>query len=632
MKKRKVLPMRKILAALLAVMMIAGVFAALPMSAAEATVIETIDGTKNTTKLNDLIITEILVNSKSGTDRDDQTSGESAAVFSSPDALDYIEVYNAGTETVNIYDYCILSAPYRDFTGESKATGSNTAAIPYKFTYKNVLYSGDIHSTESGAKSDSRQTAYDNSCMNPPSGDIRPGETAVIWYWTTATDTACKDLGYSIGRTGENNRTFEYFRNYYGMDNDTKIFVTNAKASAAQNTQTGGDYWQSLEYNYVYALAKSSYKETEVAIKETKEQSGKVTKEFTSEGRKITCFAAYTQYNSVGIVNTQNMDGVSAYYVPSTCTPDLINQNNKTVVDLENEGKPEDQKTEFVPFADYVQAECAFSYRETAIISFTEDPTPGGMPSWQWQYLQQDSDATYDPENDSYGFGLAYIDAMVQARAEKLVETIVTTKAGDPLPNILGIANRETAGALTEAEQAAKVKEAYDTLLNAYVTDWLDGMGQPANTKIVDAETGRLNTKQTTAGTYDWVALADQYMKDYYGADVNKGGNYGYTESKKDYSAGFVNREEQYEKYFGNKTDLKKDEGMPIWALILIIVGGVLVVGAIVVVVIIVLKKKKPVAADDVASDGEIQVIDETAENTVEAPVEAPVEEENKPE
>ena len=618
--------MRKILAALLAVMMIAGVFAALPMSAAEATVIETIDGTKNNTQLNDLIITEILVNSKSGTDRDDQTSGESAAVFTSPDALDYIEVYNAGDKTVNIYDYVILSAPYRDFTGESKDTGSNTAAIPYKFTYKNVLYYGDIHSTDSGAKSDSKASAYDNSCSNIYSGDILPGETAVIWYWTTATDTACNDLGYSLGRTGANNRTFEYFRNYYGMDNNTKIFVTNAKASAQTNTQTGGDWFQSLEYNYIYALAKATYKETEVAITVSKDSNNNVTRSLTNDGKKITCFAAYTQYNSVGIVNTQNMDGVSAYYVPSVCTPDLINMNNKAVVDLENEGKAENEKTEFVPFADYVQAECAFSYKETAIISFTEAPTPGAMPSWQWQYIQKNSDPTYNPDEDLYGYGLAYIDAMAWARAEALVETITTTKAGETVPNILGIADRETAVAMTDAEKAAKTKEAYDTLVNAYVSDWLDAMGQPANTQIRDAETGRLNTKQTTAGTYDWVALADAYMKDYYSASVNKGGNYGYTESKKDYSAGFVNREEQYEKYFGNKTQLKKDDGLPIWVLILIIVGGVLVVGAIVVVVIIVLKKKKPVAADDVASDGEIQVIDETAENTVEAPVETPAE------
>ena len=179
---------------------------------------------------------------------------------------------------------------------------------------------------------------------------------------------------------------------------------------------------------------------------------------------------------------------------------------------------------------------------------------------------------------------------------------------------------------MTDAEKAAKTKEAYDTLVNAYVSDWLDGMGQPANTQIRDTETGRLNTKQTTAGTYDWVALADAYMKDYYSASVNKGGNYGYTESKKDYSAGFVNREEQYEKYFGNKPNLKKDDGLAPWLLAVIIGGGVLVLAAIVVVVIIVLKKKKPVAADDVATDGEIQVIDETAENTVEAPVETPAE------
>ncbi len=620
--------MRKFLAALLAVMMIAGVFAALPLSAEDAaatTTIATIDGTESDETFRDLIITEILINSKSGTDRDDQTSGESAAVFASPDAMDYIEVYNAGSKPVNIYDYCILSAPYRDFTGESKESGSNANAIPYKFTYKNIIYEGDIHSTASGAKSDPK--TYVNSCTNPTgAGEILPGETAVIWYWTTQTDTACSDKGYSLGQTDENGRTFAYFRDYYGMDSKTKIFVTNAKASNQQNAQTGDDWWQALNHNYIYALAKATYDETQPAITAEPDKNGNVVRALTSTAQtNLRCFAAYTTYNGVGIVSTDNMDNVSAYYVPATCTPDLINQNNQKVAELE--------KTTYTPLADYVQADCAFSYRETAIISFTEEPTPGAMPSWQWQYIEQDSNTEHDPDSSVYGYGLAYIDNMAWARAEELVETIASTAAGEKLAGITGVPNQETAKAMTDAEKATKTKQLYDTLLNAYVCDWLDSMGQPANTKIVDAETGRLNTKQTTEGTYDWVALADAYMKDYYSANIGQGGNYGYTESKKDYSAGFVNREDQYQKYFGNKAPVNNGNKFPVWALILIIVGGVLLVGGAVVVVIIVIKKKnKPVAADDVASDGEIQVIDETAENTDETPVEEASAEENKPE
>lgn len=58
---------------------------------------------------------------------------------------------------------------------------------------------------------------------------------------------------------------------------------------------------------------------------------------------------------------------------------------------------------------------------------------------------------------------------------------------------------------------------------------------------------------------------------------------------------------------------VEEEEGFPVWALILIIVGGVVLLGAAAVVVIIVIKKKnKPVAADDVAAEGDVEVIDET--------------------
>ena len=56
------------------------------------------------------------------------------------------------------------------------------------------------------------------------------------------------------------------------------------------------------------------------------------------------------------------------------------------------------------------------------------------------------------------------------------------------------------------------------------------------------------------------------------------------------------------------------DEGGVNIVLIIIIVAAVLVVAAAAVVVIIVIKKKnKPVALDDVATEGEVEIIDETA-------------------
>ncbi len=623
--------MRKFLAALLAVMMIASVFAAMPIMAEEAAArTSKFDGTKSDEAMNGLIITEILVNSKAGTQRDDQPSGESAAVFSSPDAMDYIEVYNAGDEPVNMFNYVILSAPYRDFTGESKDSGSNTATTPYKFTYMNTIKTGDIHSTANGAKADVK--TYNNSCSNYSDtsyGQINPGEIAIIWYWNTATDTACSDLGYSVGAMREGDeRTFPYFRDYHRMDSETKIFVTNAKVS---NTQV--DQFHTLEYNYVYALADKSYKFEDAAITVQKVAGGSETRTLSS---KISCMASYSTYNGVGIVTTQNMDDVSAYYVPSACAPDLVNENAKKVAELE--------KTEYKAVADYVEADCALSYRETAIISFTEEPSPGSMPSWQWKYIETGANLNHNPdpdpgEDESFGYGLPYIDQMAWARAEAKVAAMVDPdNHGEKLPGITGVKDELTGDKnMTTEAQAAKTKELYNKLMDCYVSDWLDANGDVANALIV-GEDGRLITTKT-GEAYNWVAKADEYMKESYLASISQNTNTGYTEAKKDYSAGFVDREEQYEKWFGNKNVAVGGNNLPLWLLIVIIAGGVLLVGGIVVVVIIVIKKKnKPVAADDVAAEGEIQVIDETAENTDEAPVEeapaaeeAPAEEE-KPE
>ncbi len=552
--------MHKFLALLLAAVMMIGVFSAMPIFATEAmvaaTAVDTIDGTESDETFRDLIITEILINSKSDTWRDDYSDDESVTVFSSPDAMDYIEVYNAGDRPVNIYDYCILSAPYRDFTGESKESGSNANAIPYKFTYKNIIYEGDIHSTASGAKSDPK--TYKNSCTNPlGAGEILPGETAVIWYWTAQTDTACFDKGYSLGRTDENGRTFAYFRDYYGMDSKTKIFVTNAKASAVQNSQTGDDWFGSLEYDYIYALAKATYNETQPAITAEPDKNGNVVRALTSTAQtNLRCFAAYTTYNSVGIVNTQNMDNVSAYYVPSNCAPDLINQNNQKVAELE--------QTTYTPFADYVQAGCALSYRETAIISFTEEPSPGGMPSWQWQYIEQSASLEHDPDNYIFGYGLAYIDQYVFDRAESLVFAMTQYENhGEWLWSITGKPYGVKGDRnMTAQEKAEKLMEFYDQLMDCYVSDWLDADGNAANTEIVGAD-GRLITTKT-GETYDWVAKADAYMKATCVPalhDVTTG----YTEIKTDYTKGFVDRKALSQKWMKVIPQTRINEATKIW-------------------------------------------------------------------
>ena len=62
------------------------------------------------------------------------------------------------------------------------------------------------------------------------------------------------------------------------------------------------------------------------------------------------------------------------------------------------------------------------------------------------------------------------------------------------------------------------------------------------------------------------------------------------------------------------EAEIQQVSKLATWGLILIIAGAAIAVAGIAVAVIMVVKSKnKPVAADDVAAEGEIQVIDETA-------------------
>ena len=86
--------MRKILSALLAVMMLVSVLAALPAFADDA--VETIDGTVFEDYYDSkLVVTEVMVNSRTNVDKyNDIVDTLSTSKTHSLDAFDYIEIYN----------------------------------------------------------------------------------------------------------------------------------------------------------------------------------------------------------------------------------------------------------------------------------------------------------------------------------------------------------------------------------------------------------------------------------------------------------------------------------------------------------------------------------------------------------
>ena len=137
--------MRKFLSALLAVMMLVGLMAVPALAATESTAVKSFDGTEEEYDDIKLIVTEVMVNSKSDDPDYNEVKDElSTSKFTSYDNFDYIEIYNKGDEAVNLYDYCLLRADYKGST------------IPYladkKFTHKNSIAPGDIYNETYGVK------------------------------------------------------------------------------------------------------------------------------------------------------------------------------------------------------------------------------------------------------------------------------------------------------------------------------------------------------------------------------------------------------------------------------------------------------------------------------------------------
>lgn len=556
--KRKVLTMRKIIAAFLAVMMLAGVLCALPTSAATAE----FDNTSSDATM-DLVVTEVLINSKTGQDSlDNVQEAGSVSKFSSPDAFDYIEIYNRGTNPINLYNLVILSANSKDFTGTSnQSTAEVNEQNKYLFKFQNLLVPGSIHNNTAGNAASGSLGDY-NECINPSSATLAPGQFAVIWFWTSATDQLCNKLGvtdYPVGTQWTQDldpkgRDFPYFRNYYGIADDVLVVATNAKASNPTGTNAA-DVFNDLRNGYTYAFANKSF------------NFGSKCYGGGSLNPNILTMFEYSTNTGAGIPTTDNMDDVAATYVPSNCSPDLYNANQAKIV-----GESWVDKADYVQISDATVSlgmKYVRSYKECAVVTYTEEPTPGDMPAWQWYYIQPGTVGSHS----------------LKAKEE----AVFAAAAGD--------------------------MDKFNDAMANIVTDW------KTNTAIKDGD-GRL----LAAGNADtnWPAKAKaQFLIDYAAEITEQEDN---AEVKKNYADGFVKREVLEQRHANKKpNNSNKKDGLPVWALILIIVGGVVAVAGVAVVVILVVKKKKPVAGDDVAAEGEIQVIDETAADA-EAPVENPTE------
>lgn len=518
--------MRKILAALLAVLMLSSVLAI----AAGA---ETVTFDKSTSdKTPDLVITEVLTDSVTGEDG-----------YNDLDAYEYIEIYNRGSSAVDLSQYCLLMC---DNNGNNSS--SDTWLSTHKFTGKINLKAGDVYNDSALASAIQSNHSDAWAVQNPTNLTLDAGKFAIIWIWNNDSNTLSEHYNESLAASDSTRPsvTFPKFRDFYASESgggatipeDTLILVAMGATTIAGNTSANPNGFNLANNGHrVYALAKNTYDLTAHSA-------------LTSAGTlnsDIVCLFRWGYRKKSGIPSV-TYPQTSTIYVPSSAEPYLANKGAE--INAEEGTTP-------ATYTDYAERDAArgfdVSYNEVSILTYWEAPTPGTMMPYQWIYVDE---------------------ARIPDSAKKYTYN--------------GNADGELAES-TAVNENWKA-DSLAALVAAKVTSGEDVAG-------TETDRGEVNYK-----------------------DRSELGNQG--NNKK-------------------KTDTKK--GLPTWALILIIVGGVLVAGAAAFVVIIVIKKKnKPVAADDVAAEGEVAIIDESAESEApasgdeapasgEEPTEAPSEEE-KPE
>ena len=206
--------MRKFLAGLMAVMMLASVLA-LSVGAATKTFDEsTADDAKNL----DLIITEVMTQSKNPQDFAD-----------SSDLYEYIEIYNRGDSVVNLADYCLVRC---DSTGVTAAV--NPWKQQHKFTNVLNLVANNIENDNALDKS-----KLSVSITNPRDINLQPGQFAVIWIWNDDDEQFCKDNNENLAAADNNRKnsagqivSFPKFRDAYSSSASTAISVSNAQLTS----------------------------------------------------------------------------------------------------------------------------------------------------------------------------------------------------------------------------------------------------------------------------------------------------------------------------------------------------------------------------------------------------------------
>jgi LPXTG-motif cell wall-anchored protein len=198
--------MRKILSVVLVVVMLAALMTVLPINAVTVTP--------------DLLITEVCPDS----------TGLSGNGSDSLDCFEFIEIYNAGTTPVNLYDYTMAIG-----TVSVGSDPSNKAFEKVDPIQQKGLGAYNTAGTICTANYDGNNSAY--YPKNPATAILEPGKTAVIWFVTGDAVAEAVARGSAL--------TIDDFKSYHNMDdysadalNNILVVAVDANGNSATTTKT----------------------------------------------------------------------------------------------------------------------------------------------------------------------------------------------------------------------------------------------------------------------------------------------------------------------------------------------------------------------------------------------------------
>ena len=388
--------MRKFLAVLMAVLMIASVLAMLPASAA------TFDGSTKNDPAPTLFISEVAAYT--------QYFAYAGATGANNHALDFMEIYNNGDTPVDLSTISILRAV--DFTKRADDESIYSKLDPYdskaydtfwaldqKFISKVDLETGKIIA-DSVAVNYGKFTDSDANPTNGIQGDrvfdfltndgvnmtLASGKNAIIWFISEATIDWMKTLSDADLQFNPRNAFLKSFypdlpsteyANYqiimvWGWGDqfiydDNVNAIINGYPAYNMFSLASMPAYNDTDFSYIFALAQDSW---QIFDDKAYDNSGLNSKIYSLTRFGTLCDEFSNVINNYATVKVNS----AATFTTAGVKPYIANALNKF---LEGDSAP--------VYADYYAAGFINSYNETGVITWDGgDVTPGTMPVWQW--------------------------------------------------------------------------------------------------------------------------------------------------------------------------------------------------------------------------------------------------------